>query len=435
VTKISKPISFSSFNILLLIEKFPQNLPQSTILYLLSLAPYKLEIKNRNSKMKKITFSILAGMLVFSTAVAQDNLVATTSATKVDAKKKAYQFTEVINIDRTAVQNQGSSGTCWSYATGSFLESEMIKAGKKPVHLSKIFHARKQYEDKADVYVRMGGHVAWGDGGEAHDVINSYRKYGTVPMDVYTGLTNGATRNNFSEMQAVLEGILKGVVANKNGSINPVWKNLVNATLDAYLGKVPETFTYEGKTYTPKTFAKEVVGLNPDDYIEFMSQTNTPYWEKALMMVPDNWSSEWVHNIPMVEFTNVIDNALKNGYTVTWATDVSEPYFSWPNGVAYVPENAMSLDAKRMKKEEKEALFTEIKPELKVTPEIRQVGLDNQTTTDDHGMHIVIVKNSWGEDNDYKGYLHVSKAFVHLKTTSILLNKKGVPNSVLSKLK
>jgi bleomycin hydrolase len=222
---------------------------------------------------------------------------------------------------------------------------------------------------------------------------------------------------------------------------------LENATLDAYLGKVPETFTYEGKTYTPKTFAKEVVGLNPDDYIEFMSQTNTPYWEKALMMVPDNWSSEWVHNIPMVEFTNVIDNALKNGYTVTWATDVSEPYFSWPNGVAYVPENAMSLDAKRMKKEEKEALFTEIKPELKVTPEIRQVGLDNQTTTDDHGMHIVglskdqngkeyyIVKNSWGEDNDYKGYLHVSKAFVHLKTTSILLNKKGVPNSVLSKLK
>lgn len=396
--------------------------------------------------MKKITLSIIAGMFVFSTAMAQDNLVKATSNTKVDTAKKAYRFTEVINIDRTGVENQGSSGTCWSYATGSFLESEMIKAGRKPIHLSKIFHARKQYEEKADVYVRMGGNIGWGDGGEPHDVINSYRKYGTVPQEVYSGLTAGATRNNFGEMQAVLEGMLKGVAANKNGSINPVWKSLVTTTLDAYLGKVPESFTYNGKNYTPKSFAKEVVGLNADDYIEFMSQTNTPYWEKAMMMVPDNWSFEWVNNIPMQELTNVIDHALKQGYTVTWATDVSEPYFSWPNGVAYVPENAMNLDAKRMKKEERDALFTEVKKELTITPEIRQVGLDNQTTTDDHGMHIVglskdqngkeyyIVKNSWGEDNDYKGYLNVSKAYVQLKTTAILLNKKGVPASVMSKV-
>lgn len=396
--------------------------------------------------MKKITLSIIAGMFVFSAAMAQDNLVKATSSTKVDTAKKAYRFTEVINIDRTAVENQGSSGTCWSYATGSFLESEMIKAGRKPIHLSKIFHARKQYEDKSDVYVRMGGNIGWGDGGEPHDVINSLRKYGTVPQEVYSGLTAGATRNNFGEMQAVLEGMLKGVAANKNGTINPVWKSLVNNTLDAYLGKVPESFTYAGKNYTPKSFAKEVVGLNPDDYIEFMSQTNTPYWEKAMMMVPDNWSFEWVNNIPMQEITNIIDHALKQGYTVTWATDVSEPYFSWPNGVAYVPENAMNLDAKRMKKEEKDALFTEVRKELTITPEIRQVGLDNQTTTDDHGMHIVgmskdqngkeyyIVKNSWGEDNDYKGYLNVSKAYVQLKTTAILLNKKGVPASILSKV-
>lgn len=396
--------------------------------------------------MKKITLSIIAGMFVFSAAMAQDNLVKATSNTKVDTAKKAYRFTEVINIDRTSVENQGSSGTCWSYATGSFLESEMIKAGRKPIHLSKIFHARKQYEDKSDVYVRMGGNIGWGDGGEAHDVINSYRKYGTVPQEVYSGLTGGATRNNFGEMQAVLEGMLKGVTANKNGSINPVWKSLVTTTLDAYLGKVPENFTYNGKNYTPKSFAKEVVGLNPDDYIEFMSQTNTPYWEKAMMMVPDNWSFEWVNNIPMTEMTNVIDYALKQGYTVTWATDVSEPYFSWPNGVAYVPENALSLDAKRMKKEERDALFTEVKKEMAVTPELRQVGLDNQTTTDDHGMHIVglskdqngkeyyIVKNSWGEDNDYKGYLNVSKAYVQLKTTGILLNKKGVPAAVMSKI-
>lgn len=397
--------------------------------------------------MKKITFSIVAGMLFWASANAQDNLVKATSATKVEAEKKAYKFTDIINIDRTPIENQGSSGTCWSYSTGSFLESEMIKAGRKPVNLSKIFVARKQYEDKADYYVRMGGNIGWGDGGEAHDVIEILRKYGAMPKEAYTGLINGATRNNFSEMQSIFEGVLKGVVANKSGSISPAWKNISKAVLDGYLGEVPETFQYNGKSYNAKSFAKEVVGLNPDDYIEFISQINTPYWEKAPMLVPDNWAMQWLHNIPMQDITAIIDNALKNGYTVAWGTDVSEPYFSWPNGVAFVPENVLSLEPRRMKKDEKDALFTEIKPEFSVTPEARQAALDNQTTTDDHGMHIVglskdqngkeyyIVKNSWGEDNDYKGYLHVSKTYVQYKTTSILLNKKGVPSAILKKLK
>ncbi|MCY1532728.1 Peptidase C1-like family protein [compost metagenome] len=322
----------------------------------------------------------------------------------------------------------------------------MIKAGRKPVQLSKIFHARKQYEDKAETYVRMSGNIGWGDGGEAHDVIHLYGKYGAMPKEAYSGLQNGATRNNFGEMQAVIEGILKGVVANKNGTISPVWKNVVNSALDGYLGTVPQTFTYEGKSYNPKTFASEVVGLNANDYIEFISQTNTPYWEKAMMMVPDNWSFQWINNIPMTDMTAVIDNALKSGYTVAWGADVSEPYFSWPNGVAFVPDSAQFMDAKRMKKEDKEALFATVKKEMNITPELRQQGLDNQATTDDHGMHIVgmskdqngkeyyIVKNSWGEDNDYKGFLHVSKAYVQYKTTSILLNKKGVPASIMQKV-
>lgn len=389
----------------------------------------------------------LGFILMGNFALAQDNLVKTASGTKVDQKKKVFKFTDVINLDRCAVENQGSSGTCWSYSTNSFLESEMIKAGKKPIPLSKIYHARKQYEDKADVYVRMGGNIGWGDGGEAHDVINMYRKYGALPLDAYKGLTYGSTRNNFGEMQAIMEGILKGVVANKNGTISPAWRDVVKSTLDAYLGEVPQSFTYDGKTYTPKTFAQQVVGLNADDYVGFVSQTNTPYWEETVMMFPDNWSFDRVQNVPMVELTNIIDYALKNGYTVAWGTDVSEPYFSWPNGVAYVPDSAQYMDAKRMKKEEKDALFATMQKELKVTPELRQQGLDNYATTDDHGMHIVglskdqngkeyyIVKNSWGEDNDYKGFLHVSKAFVQYKTTSILLNKKGVPANVMSQVK
>lgn len=398
--------------------------------------------------MKNIAAILLMATMATTTLHAQDELLKKASATKIDKKKKAYTFTNVIDLRAgIPVSNQGSSGTCWSYSANSFLESEMVKAGRPAVALSPIYHARMQYEDKAENYVRMGGNPAWGDGGEPHDVINMYAKYGAIPTASYDGLQYGATRNNFGEMQAVLGGALEGVVKNKNGTISPAYKKVVNSTLDSYLGAVPLSFKYNDKTYTPKSFADEVVGLNPNDYIEFMSQTNTPYWEKAMMMVPDNWSYEWVTNIPMQDITNIIDNALKEGYTVVWATDVSEPYFSWPNGVAYVPENALKLDTKRMKKEEKDSLFMKAMPELTITPEIRQAALDNQATQDDHGMQIVgmskdqngkeyyLVKNSWGEDNDYKGYLHVSKAYVLYKTTAIMLNKKGLPDYVRAKVK
>lgn len=216
-------------------------------------------------------------------------------------------------------------------------------------------------------------------------------------------------------------------------------------TLDAHLGAVPKQFEYEGKQYTPLTFAKEVVGLNADDYIEFISQTNTPYWQKAMMMVPDNWAFQWNWNIPAQDFTAIIDYALKKGYTLAWSTDVSEPYFSWPNGVAFVPQNPEQYK-KDLTDEQKKELFNGPKPEPEITAELRQQGLENMRTTDDHGMHIVglakdqngkeyyIVKNSWGETNDYKGLIYVTKAFVQYKTTSLLVNKKGIPEAIRKKI-
>ena len=312
--------------------------------------------------------------------------------------------------------------------------------------LAKIYTARCAYVDKADSYVRMGGAVNWGDGGEPHDVINMYAKYGAMPESVYSGLMYGAKINQFGEMQAVLKSLLDAVIKNPNGTISPAWKQAFNGTLDAYLGKVPETFTYEGKSYTPASFGKEVVGLNPDNYVEFISQTNTPYWQKAMMTVPDNWAFQWDWNLPLNDITSIIDNALKNGYTVAWGADVSEPYFSWPNGVAYVPENPTSLNAKRMSPDQKKEMFNGPKSEESITPELRQEALDNGLTTDDHGMHIVglskdqngkeyyIVKNSWGENNDYKGFIHVTKAYVQYKTTSILVNKNAIPSEIRKKL-
>ncbi|MBZ4191801.1 aminopeptidase C [Niabella beijingensis] len=374
---------------------------------------------------------------------AQDDLIKKISGNSSDST--GFRFTNSINLAVTPVENQGSSGTCWSYSTNSFLESEMIKAGKKPVPLAKIYTARRSYEDKAENYVKMNGAVSWGDGGEPHDVINMYAKYGAVPEEAYTGLLNGATTNNFSEMQALLKSMLDAVIKNPAGVLSPNWKKAFSATLDAYLGPVPPMFTYQNKSYTPQSFAKEVVGLDPNNYIEFISQNNTAYWQKAMMMVPDNWAFQWDYNIPPASITDVIDNALKNGYTVAWGTDVSEPYFSWPNGVAFVPQNPASY-VKNISPAQKKELFNGPRTEPEITPELRQLGIENGQTSDDHGMHIVglskdqngkeyyIVKNSWGTGNDYKGYLHVTKAYVQYKTTSILVNKKAVPQSVASKI-
>lgn len=391
--------------------------------------------------MKKITLFACTGLISLA-AHAQDDLVKKLEDNKSDSSKKKFEFTDIINLENTSVKNQGSSGTCWSYSTNSFLESEMIRMGKKPVDIAEIYTARCVYLEKADNYVRLHGNLEWGDGGECHDVINMYAKYGAVPQEAYTGLNYGTTKNKFAEMQAVLKGMLDAVVKNPNKKLTPNWKRAFQAVLDVYLGEAPETFTWEGKKYTPETFAQNVVGINPDDYIELASLTDRPYYEKSLYLLPDNWSFEHVYNIKMKDITRIVDNALENGYTVAWATDVSEKYFSWKNGVAFVPEK----DWEDMEEEEQKDLFNGPKPDRKITAEMRQQGLDDYTTTDDHGMHIVgtakdqsgkeyyIVKNSWGEKNDYKGYIYVSKPYVHYKTTAILVHKNAIPGNIMQKL-
>ena len=390
--------------------------------------------------MKKLLMLLAVALPLFATA--QDDLVKKLDANKSDSAKKKFIFTDIINIENTSVKNQASSGTCWSYSTNSFLESEMIRKGKPKVDLAELYTARMVYEDKADNYVKMHGALSWGDGGECHDVINMYAKYGVMPQEAYTGLHYGTKKNKFGELQAVLKGMLDAIVANHNGKLTTSWKKAFDAVLDAYLGVVPESFTYKGQRYTPKSFAREVVGLNPSDYVELASFTDKPYYEKTIFMVPDNWSFDKVYNVKLKDMTSTIDYALRNGYTVAWAADVSEKYFSWKNGVAFVPEK----DWDDMEEDEQKTLFDGPKEERVITPENRQEAFDNYETTDDHGMHIVglakdqkgneyyIVKNSWGTKNDYKGYIYVSKNYVRYKTTAFLLNKHGMPAALKEKL-
>ena len=376
-----------------------------------------------------------------SHSFAQDNLINSLKSNVSNNSKEGFKFTEIINLTNTSVKDQGSSGTCWSYSGNSFLESEMIRMGRQPVEISPIFTAYFTYLEKAKNFVRLHGGQNQGEGGQLHDVLTIYRKYGAVPQEVYSGLQEGQTRNNFSEMSSILEGMTQSIVKNKK--LSNTWQKAVTGVMDAYLGVPPQVFQYKGKTYTPRSWADQMVGLNPDDYVGISSFDAYPYYKPFVLLIPDNWSFESFYNVQMQDITDIIDNALKTGYTVAWATDVSEKYFSWKNGVAYVP----TKEIEKMTKEELDNLFSGPKEEASMDAAQRQAAFDDYRTTDDHGMHIVglskdqngkeyyIVKNSWGATNDYKGYMYVTKEFVQYKTMSILLHKGAIQKDIKDKLK
>ncbi len=391
-------------------------------------------------KLKPLFAAVLIALAATSNVSAQDDLMNKVKANQSANSKDHFTFTDVINLENTSVKDQGSSGTCWSYSGNSFIESEMIRMGKKPVELAQIFTARNAYVEKGKMYVKMHGAVTLGEGGAFHDVMNMYKKYGTVPRSAYTGLQEGQTRNNFSEMSKMSESVLASVI--KNDKLSENWVKAYTSVIDTYLGEAPTEFTYEGKKYTPKTFADQVVGVKAEDYVEISSLKEYPYYTKFTLLVPDNWSFDQVYNVKMDELVETVDNALKNGYTVAWAGDVSEKGFSWKNGVAFVPE----IDFAQMTTEQKAEMFNGPKAEKKVTEDDRQKAFDNYETTDDHGMHITgiakdqngkeyyIVKNSWGLSNDYKGYLYMTKEFMKYKATAIMVHKNAVPKAIAKKL-
>ena len=369
-----------------------------------------------------------------------------------------YVFEDEIKLPATSVKDQYRTGTCWSFSALSFFESEMIRLGKPEVDLSEMFIVRTTYSEKAKRYVRMHGETSFSAGGAFHDAKNMILQYGIVPESVYDGLKYGETKHVHGELDNILKQQVDAVVENKNKKLSTVWNQPVEATLNSYLGEIPKEFEYQGKKYTPQSFATDFVGLNMDDYVEISSYTHHPFYSKFIIEVPDNWSWDKVYNVPVDEMEQIIDNSLKNGYTVAWAADVSEKGFVTSNkGVAVLPaaiSEEMS-DAEIAKwealpeREKEKELYKLEKPvaEISVTQEMRQTAFDNYETTDDHGMHIVgtaknqdgkvfyKVKNSWGNYNEYDGYFYVSKPYVRLKTMSLMVNKNAIPKEIRTKLK
>lgn len=373
-------------------------------------------------------------------------------------KDSSYQFTLVKEIPHTPVKDQFRTGTCWSFAGTSFIESELLRMGKPEVDLSEMFIVNQCYRAKAERYVRMQGNANFGGGGLLHDILYVMRNYGLVPESVYPGLNYGEKKHVHGEVDDLLKNMVTSVVLNKNKKISPSWTVAFRKTTDAYFGEIPGEFKYENEKYSPATFVSDFCDrINPDDYVEITSFAHHPYYQQFVLEVPDNWLWEKLYNVPLSDMQQIIDNAINNGYSVGWAADVSEKGFlTSRKGIAVVPEvNKEDMSNAEIRKWEKlpeiekeKELYRLNEPgkEKIITQELRQAAFDTQETTDDHAMHIIgtakdqngtpyyKIKNSWGPYNSYDGYFYASAPYIRYKTTAIMLHKNAVPTEIRKKL-
>ncbi len=376
--------------------------------------------------MKKVLLSIVVVFAFAKAYYAQENTAG------------SYIFTDTIDLQATPVISQGVTGTCWSFSTSSFLESEIARLTGKMVDLSEMYTVRNTYPSKAENYVMRQGKAQFSEGGLAHDVINSVARYGLAPNSAYTGLTHTDTKHNHAEMVAVIHSMLDTYIDNPGSTLSKKWKTAVDKVLDVYLGENITNFSYEGKMYTPKEFAKEMKVV-PSDYVTLTSFTHQPFYKSFILNIPDNFSNGAMYNLPLDEFVSNIDNALSNGFTVTLDCDVSELSFSSKHGVAVIPDNESN----------KKLAVLGPEPEKTITQQYRQDEFENYNTTDDHLMHITgkatdqngnvyyNVKNSWGTDSGrtkYDGYIYMSVPYIRLKAISVLLHKEGLDKATSKKM-
>lgn len=384
-----------------------------------------------------------------------------TSVSAADQKEAAKANKPVFTIVKenpiTSIKDQNRSGTCWDYSTLSFFEAEILKKTGKTYDLCESFVANKNYMDRAKTVVRMHGDAQFSQGGSAYDVLYVLKNYGICPQDAmpFPGSLTGDSLYNFNEFFSVMEPYVKAVATNKAPKISNQWKQGLQSILDAYLGKCPESFTYKGKTYTPKSFAASL-GLNWNDYETFTSYTHHPFYTAFPVEVQDNWRQPASWNLPMEEMMKIIDNAVMNGYTIAWGGDVSEPGFT-RDGLAYMVDGkkiqstkgsdmARWLGLSAAKKKDIIAELGVNVSEVKASQELRQERFDNWELTDDHGMVIFgiakdqngkeyyMVKNSWGETGAYKGIWYITKTFIAANTMDFMVNKNAVPKDIRKKL-
>ena len=373
-----------------------------------------------------------------------------------EEQEQGEQIKIIKLIPSTPVKDQYKTGTCWSFCTVSLLESELLRMNKGEFDLSEMYFVYQNYLRKAKKHVRMHGKVNFSSGGESNDVVDVMTLHGIVPEDIYSGLKVDSEKHIHSEMDKVLQEYVDVIITNPNEKLSNSWEEGFRKVLESYLGEVPTSFDYKGKSYTALSF-NEQLGINPDDYIMITSFSHIPFYSSHILELPDNWSWKESYNVPLEELEQIVDSAIYNGYSVAWSTDISEEGFSFKKGLALTPEILYSTHSEKEKEkwsektevEKDEIIFSMKNPaqEIKVNQSNRQEAFDNYNTTDDHGMHIIgiaednskrkfyYVKNSWGINNPNKGYIYVSDAYFKYKTISIMLHKDAVPVDIAVKLK
>ena len=399
--------------------------------------------------MKKIQATLLAALCALP-GFAADSV----------SSNDSLVFTTVIANPVTPIKNQNNSGTCWSYSALAFLESEVIKKDpkKKDIDLCESFLVSKTYTDRADRNVRTHGDASFSQGGSFYDAIFCMDRYGLIPEGLmpYPNTLYGDSLFNFTAFFPPMEAYIHAISKSDAKKINPIWKKNVQSMLDGYFGECPTEFTYKGVKYTPKSFVKDYLKLDPNDYVSLTSYTHHPFYSSFILEIQDNWRWASSYILPLDEFMRVMDEAVKNGWTFAWGADVSEEGFSRRTGknrcVATVPDTKASAgvgsDQSRWTGEKAGAKISQADAagEKVITQEMRQEGYDNWTTTDDHGMQIYgiakdqtgkeyfMMKNSWGEYGPYKGFWYVSKPYVAYKTMNIVINKNAIPKDIRKKL-
>lgn len=337
---------------------------------------------------------------------------------KTNANPKITGYKIIKLIESTSCKDQQATGDCWSFATTSFIETEAIRLGKNPVILSPMFFVRPTYINKAENYIRKNGSSYFGEGDLTFNVLKAYREYGAIPEIVYSGKNVADTKHDHTAMNNALLEKVK-YYAQSHGDLTPVkYRKEVDDILTQTLGEVPDTFVYNGKPFTSKSFAKEMIGINPDDYLEITSFSHHPFYSNFVLEIEANWNNNYYLNLPLDDFSAVIDYALMHNYSVCWDGDIYEGY---KDGFAVLSENKI------------------------ITQQIRQAAFDNRTTEDVHNMHIIgiaenekgnkfyIVKNST-DNNDCGGYLYMSKDYLLLKTISVMVNKNAIPMEIAKKV-
>lgn len=338
--------------------------------------------------------------------------------------QSSTDFDTIFKVKSSALKNQQSSGTCWSFATTSFIETEAIRLGKESVPLSPIFYVPPTYLGKAKKFIEKKGGSYFAEGDLTFSVLNAYKKYGAIPEQVYNGLIEEEWKHDHVEMDDLLKNMVTSIGTSGYGRIKShSWNKAIEGVLKAYLGTPPATFVYKGNLYSPNTFADKYVGINPDEYIEITSYKQSDFYKMFVLNIPANWNENKYLNLPIKEVEKTIDYALENGYSLAWDGDASESFFDFEKGVLQLPVDEESIE---------------------ITQNLRQKTFEDKTTTDDHNMHLIgkakdkngkifyLLKNSEG-NNEMGGYVYMSKNALLLKTISVLVHKNGIPTNIKTK--